>query len=208
MSSSQLSLSATSASSLCLPIKSAKPLNQDLLLNFGFDSNLLNLFSSQSFFFLKKSVFRKINSANAVEQISPSTASLLLSNQNKEAEDVELYREDDEEYMPSFINDKVTHFVNKENNFYSTEENKTTIEKQVIKAYMSKHKSKFYRIYQNNSVETVQSNKYKMFHKCNYPNCGRTFSSSGWLRAHFDEHLKDLSHSKYTLLFERFVLKK
>ena len=164
MSSSQLSLSATSASSLCLPIKSAKPLNQDLLLNFGFDSNLLNLFSSQSFFFLKKSAFRKINSANAVEQISPSTASLLLSNQNKEAEDVELYREDDEEYMPSFINDKVTHFVNKENNFYSTEENKTTIEKQVIKAYMSKHKSKFYRIYQNNSVETVQCNKYKMFH--------------------------------------------
>ena len=150
MSSSQLSLSATSASWLCLPCKSAKPPSQDVRLNFGFDSNFINLFSSQSILILKKSAFRKINSANAVERISPSTASLLLSNQNKEAEDVELYREDDEEYMPSFINDKVSHYVNKETNFYSTEEKKTNIDKQVIKAYMSKHKSKFYRIYQNN----------------------------------------------------------
>ena len=208
MSSSQLSLSATSTSSLSLPIKSTKTSPQDILFNFGFDSNLFDLFASSSVFFLKKSAFRKINSENAVERISPSTASLLLSNQNKEAEDVELYREDDEEYIPSFINDKVTQFVNKETNFYSTEEKKSNIEKQVIRAYMSKHKSKFYRIYQNNSVESEQCNKYKMFHKCNYPHCGRTFSSSGWLRAHFDEHLKDLSHSKYTLLFERFVLKK
>ena len=79
-----------------------------------------------------------------------------------------------------------------------------------IKAYKSKLKSNFFHIYEYNSLKYKELNKLKLFHKCNYPNCSRTFASAGWLKAHFKEHLdevKQLSFSnKFTELMEKVNL--
>ena len=85
------------------------------------------------------------------------------------------------------------------------EMNKSYENRKVIKAYKSKLKSKFYKIYEFNSKDYLEKVKYKLFHKCCFPNCGRTFSSSGWLKAHFEEHIKDLKKNKFNILFEKFL---
>ncbi len=76
----------------------------------------------------------------------------------------------------------------------------------MVKAYKSKLKSKFYQIYKNNSKEYDEKIKYKLFHKCNYPSCGRTFASSGWLRSHFQEHLEQFKKNKFNIMFENFIV--
>jgi hypothetical protein len=78
-------------------------------------------------------------------------------------------------------------------------------EKVLVKAYKSKLKSKFYRIYEVNSKEFQEKIKHKIFHKCNFPSCGRTFASAGWLKSHFNEHLKELKKNKFNILFENFL---
>ena len=85
------------------------------------------------------------------------------------------------------------------------EMNQSNENRKVIKAYKSKLKSKFYRIYETNSKDYLEKVKYKLFHKCCFPNCGRTFSSSGWLKAHFEEHIKDLKKNSFNILFEKFI---
>ena len=85
------------------------------------------------------------------------------------------------------------------------EMNKSYENRKVIKAYKSKLKSKFYKIYEFNSKDYLEKVKYKLFHKCCFPNCGRTFSSSGWLKAHFEEHIKDLKKNSFNILFEKFI---
>ena len=85
------------------------------------------------------------------------------------------------------------------------EMNQSNENRKVIKAYKSKLKSKFYRIYEINSKDYLEKVKYKLFHKCCFPNCGRTFSSSGWLKAHFEEHMKDLKKNSFNILFEKYI---
>ena len=76
----------------------------------------------------------------------------------------------------------------------------------LINAYKSKHKKKYSKLYEINSIILEEKNKNKLYHKCCYPGCNRTFSSSGWLKAHLKEHLKQIHNSKYCKLFEKFVL--
>jgi hypothetical protein len=83
--------------------------------------------------------------------------------------------------------------------------NEASEEKFIVKAYKSKLKSKFYDIYEYNSKILKEKTKYKIFHKCNYPGCARTFASSGWLRSHFQEHLKEIKKNKFNLLFDDFI---
>ena len=102
-------------------------------------------------------------------------------------------------------------FNNNNNNFFNIIDNNNNINnnnKNIIKAYKSKHKIKYSKIYEKNSELNKQQNKYKMFHKCNFPNCGRTFSSSGWLKSHFNEHLKLIKKNKFNILFEKYISKK
>jgi len=87
------------------------------------------------------------------------------------------------------------------NTINSTPENKV-----IVKAYRSKLKSKFYEIYEKNSEKVQEKIKYKIFHKCNFPSCGRTFASAGWLRSHFKEHLKEIKKNKFNILFENLML--
>ena len=103
-------------------------------------------------------------------------------------------------------------FNNNNNNFFNIIDNNNNNinnnNKNIIKAYKSKHKIKYSKIYEKNSELNKQQNKYKMFHKCNFPNCGRTFSSSGWLKSHFNEHLKLIKKNKFNILFEKYISKK
>lgn len=85
--------------------------------------------------------------------------------------------------------------------------NSSNEERVLVKAYKSKLKSKFYEVYEKNSQQLKEKIKYKIFHKCNYPSCGRTFASSGWLKSHFKEHLDDLEKNKFNILFDQFIEK-
>lgn len=86
-----------------------------------------------------------------------------------------------------------------------TESKDVSINNTVIKAYKSKLKTKFQSIYENNSKTYIEKTKFKLYHKCCHPHCGRTFSSAGWLKAHYDEHLKELKYKQFNVLFEKFV---
>jgi hypothetical protein len=83
--------------------------------------------------------------------------------------------------------------------------NDTPEEKVIVKAYKSKLKSRFYDIYEYNSKLLKEKTKYKIFHKCNYPGCSRTFASAGWLRSHFQEHMKEVKKNKFNILFDEFI---
>lgn len=76
----------------------------------------------------------------------------------------------------------------------------------IVKAYRSKLKSKFYEIYEQNSQKLQEKIKYKIFHKCNFPTCGRTFASAGWLKSHFKEHLREIKKNKFNIVFENLIL--
>ena len=54
-------------------------------------------------------------------------------------------------------------------------------------------------------MKNEELNKYRIFHRCNFPNCNRTFSSSGWLRAHFDEHFKEIKGHAFSILFDKYI---
>ena len=75
----------------------------------------------------------------------------------------------------------------------------------LINTYKSKIRTKFLKIYDTNSINIQGKIKYKLFHKCCYPGCNRTFSSSGWLKAHLKEHLKQIHNSNFSLLFKKFI---
>jgi len=77
--------------------------------------------------------------------------------------------------------------------------------KVIVKAYRSKLKSKHHEIYKKNSQEFTEKIKHKIFHKCNFPGCSRTFASAGWLKSHFSEHDKEILDFKFNKLFENYM---
>ena len=208
--------------------------NKNLYLNFGFSPNFFSEIKKEVYI-IEKNPMRKISSANAVLEL-PIEEQI---NQKKiyEAEDKELYNQQEEENWSDFNNDKFKLYYNQNSNSnlsniidynynfdnninifsnYSQNQinslneiiqrmNQSNENKKVIKAYKSKLKSKFFKIYEINSKDYLENVKYKLFHKCCFPNCGRTFSSSGWLRAHFEEHKNELKNNTFNILFEKFI---
>ena len=77
--------------------------------------------------------------------------------------------------------------------------------KTFVRAYKSKLKSKHQEIYVRNSQEFVEKIKHKIFHKCNFPGCNRTFASSGWLKSHFNEHDNEILSHKFNKIFDNFL---
>lgn len=198
MSNSSNSLSTTSVSSeisFILP-----KTNENILKNFGIDESIFNLRNTPIHLFKPFPLRKNFSKRNG--QNSFSTMNALVSKENLEIENIELYQENDEEYLPESVDEKANRFLNTETNFFNDYEKS---ERQIIKAYKSKHKSKFYQIYQHNSQQTRSIHQYKMFHKCNFPHCNRTFSSSGWLKAHFDEHLKEMNNAPFNILFDLYI---
>ena len=91
-----------------------------------------------------------------------------------------------------YLNKNNSEIINKKNNNY------------IIKAYKSKLKKKYENLYEKNSIDLENKNKSKLYHKCCYPGCNRTFSSSGWLKSHLQFHLKQVHDSEYCKLFEKY----
>lgn len=198
MSNSSNSLLTTTVSSEHSFIQTKK--NENILKNFGIDESIFNLRNSPLHLY-KPFPLRK-NFSKGDKQNSLSTVNTLLSKENIEIENTELYQEADEEYLPDSVDEKANRFLNTETNFF---DDYKSSEKHVIKAYKSKHKRKFYQIYEHNSKQTKKIHQYKMFHKCNFPHCNRTFLSSGWLKAHFDEHLKEMNNAPFNILFDLYI---
>lgn len=198
MSNSSNSLLTTTVSSENSFIQPKK--NEGVLKNFGIDESIFNL--SDSPIHLYKPFPLRKNFSKGAGQNSLLTVNTLFSKENIEIENTELYQEADEEYLPDSVDEKANRFLNTETNFFNDCERS---EKQVFKAYKSKHKRKFYQIYEHNSKQAKSIHQYKMFHKCNFPHCGRTFLSSGWLKAHFDEHLKEMDNVPFNILFDLYV---
>lgn len=181
----------------------------DLFNNFGISPSVFSL-GEEKVCVIERCTIKKVSSANAVTFLDSEEIS-----KNKkvyEAEDKELYMEEEtpsevkeqplkKDFGSSSTNEQqrnLTRILSKINN-----SNKNV--SKVIKAYHSKLKTKFYKIYEENSINFQKRVKYKLFHKCSFPHCGRTFSSSGWLRAHFNEHLKKMEANPFNVLFDKFI---
>ena len=200
---------------LSFPQKNKKD-SKTLLKNCGFSPNFFYDLE-QNALALERCKIKKIKSANDI---------IFLQIQEEKIQQKKIYEAEDKDsfnkkyneiknnlYLNCFSNSSSNnHFssyttipsqdcLNK--NIYEINNKKA---KYAINAYKSKHKKKFSKLYEINLIALEEKNKYKLYHKCCYPECNRTFSSSGWLKAHLKEHLKEIHNSKYSKLFEKFVL--
>ena len=200
---------------LSFPQKNKKD-SKTLLKNCGFSPNFFYDLE-QNALALERFNIKKIKSANDI---------LLLQIQEEKIQQKKIYEAEDKDSFNEKYNDMknnlyLNYFSNSSSNnhfsSYTTIPSQDCLNKNIyeinnkkakyaINAYKSKHKKKFSKLYEINSIALEEKNKYKLYHKCCYPECNRTFSSSGWLKAHLKEHLKEIHNSKYSKLFEKFVL--
>lgn len=52
---------------------------------------------------------------------------------------------------------------------------------------------------------TIKNNRIMVIHRCVFPGCKKTFTSSGWFKAHLKTHVKDLKNDKNILLFNELI---
>ena len=200
---------------LSFPQKNKKD-SKTLLKNCGFSPNFFYDLE-QNALALERCKIKKIKSANDI---------ILLQIQEEKIQQKKIYEAEDKDSFNKKYNEiKNNLYLNcfsnssSNNHFssYTTIPSQDCLNKNIneinnkkskyaINAYKSNHKKKFSKLYEINSITLEEKNKYKLYHKCCYPNCNRTFSSSGWLKAHLKEHLKEIHNSKYSKLFEKFVL--
>jgi hypothetical protein len=193
-----------------------------LLKNCGFESDFFNKIE-ENIKLYKNNNIRNINSFNNIKKIKSENDITSLncmqrkrrrSNERKiyEAEDKDIYNQIFEYNMKNFYKNSNC------NSFFTTFSSKDNLDRKnsceiiknnnyLIKAYHSKLKKKYDKIYELNSVNLKEKNKFKLYHKCCYPGCNRTFSSSGWLKSHLNIHLKQIHNSNYCKLFENYSLK-
>ena len=200
---------------LSFPQKNKKD-SKTLLKNCGFSPNFFYDLE-QNALALERCKIKKIKSANDI---------IFLQIQEEKIQQKKIYEAEDKDSFNKKYNEiKNNLYLNcfsnssSNNHFssYTTIPSQDCLNKNIneinnkkskyaINAYKSNHKKKFSKLYEINSITLEEKNKYKLYHKCCYPNCNRTFSSSGWLKAHLKEHLKEIHNSKYSKLFEKFVL--
>ena len=198
-----------------------------LLKNCGFSPDFFSTISQNIFLFGKNNEnFKKIRSENDM-------ISLQMKRRRENFERKKIYEAEDKDFFKKMYENNLTFSNASQNNSFNSlydfsafttipsqecldKINKKSCEKikknnnnnYLIKAYRSKLKKKYSRLYEINSINLEEKNKFKLFHKCCYPGCNRTFSSSGWLKAHLDKHLKKIHNGKYSKLFETILLDK
>ena len=191
----------------------SNPNSKILLKNCGFPPEFFNDLET-SISLIKNSNIKKIKSENDI---------ILLKNREIAINEKKIYEAEDKDiYLKRYSNSQTNlydnynisnfnisssttipsqEYLNNKNNIDTINQNNDYM----VKAYKSKLKKKFRNLYEFNSVLLENRNKYKLYHKCCYPGCNRTFSSSGWLRAHLKYHLKQISNSKYCKLFKKYI---
>ena len=198
-----------------LPISETKSLGSKILLtNCGFSPNFFNE--------LEQNYLEIQNNNNKIKKIKSENELFLLKGKNKIPKR-KIYEAEDKDDFNIKYNDIKKEISSNYNNSMNNISSYTTIPSQdclnknnseiisinnnyMIKAYKSKLKKKYGHLYKINSKELEEKNKFKLYHKCCYPDCNRTFSSSGWLKAHLKNHLKQIHNSKYCILFENFIM--
>jgi hypothetical protein len=181
------------------------------LKNIGFDLSFPNpLQSSRSNTYINSltdlqfdEVKNNLKSAE-IDQLKKdlSTDTISLTNKNTQNEDNNETISDD-----SCILD--VNYQCESNNFVENNEKilgKTKRNNIIIKAYKSKLKMKRDRLYLQNSDIFKQNTKDKIFHKCNFPGCSRTFASSGWLKAHLIIHDEEMYNHSFNRIFNSIVI--
>ena len=199
-----------------LPFSVTRSLDSEILLtNCGFSPNFLNELK-QNYLEIQK------NKINRIKKIKSENELLFMKTKDKIPKRKIYEAEDKDDFNKKFddIKGEISNNFNNSNNNISSS---TTIPSQdclnknnseiinnnnnyLVKAYKSKLKKKYGYLYKINSKELEEKNKFKLYHKCCYPDCNRTFSSSGWLKAHLKNHLKQIHNSKYCILFENFIM--
>ena len=198
-----------------------------LMKNCGLDPQIFN--NMQNFVYAyQRDRMKKVSSLNAILAIPINEEE--IKNQHKKvyvAEDKESY---EKEQLNKILDDNIFYINMKNTNQINntTKESKKTsafeecpqfdslIQKinndylnsySIINSYKSKNDSKFYKIDDVNSIKIQGKFKYKLFHKCCFPGCNRTFSSSGWLKAHLKEHLKQIENNWFNKAFKKYIYK-
>ena len=197
-----------------------------LMKNCGLDPIIFNNMQKYVYAYQKNNM-KKVSSLNAIIAI-PINEEEIKNNQKKPyvAEDKESYEReelnkilDDDVYYINMKNSNTTNITNGNKKMSAFEEcpqldsliqkinNGYVNSNSLINSYKSKNDSKFFQIHDINSKKIQGKFKYKLFHKCCFPGCNRTFSSSGWLKAHLKEHLKQVENNWFSLAFRKFIYK-
>lgn len=195
-----------------------------LMKNCGFDPIFFNDIQKYVYVY-EKNPMKKVYSSNAILAIPINEEDQQRRKQKKSyvAEDKESY---EQEELNNILDNNILCINPKNQNqslilnnkrmsaFTETPQLNTLVQNinndvinnnRLINIYKSKIKTKFLKIYDTNSINIQGKIKYKLFHKCCYPGCNRTFSSSGWLKAHLKEHLKQIHNCQFSLLFKKFI---
>ena len=181
-----------------------------LLTNCGFSPDFFNKLE-QNILIIEKNNIKKIKSENDIMSLRIKDERI-PQKKIYEAEDKEYYKQNYDDIQKNIYNDCISSYTTFPSQDYLNKNNSEIINKKnnnyIIKAYKSKLKKKYNYLYEMNSIDLENKNKSKLYHKCCYPGCNRTFSSSGWLKAHLKIHLKQIHNSNYCKLFENYILNK
>ena len=182
-----------------------------LLTNCGFSPDFFNKLE-QNILIIEKNNIKKIKSENDIMSLRIKDERI-PQKKIYEAEDKEYYKQNYDDIQKNIYNDcNISSYTTFPSQDYLNKNNSEIINKKnnnyIIKAYKSKLKKKYNYLYEMNSIDLENKNKSKLYHKCCYPGCNRTFSSSGWLKAHLKIHLKQIHNSNYCKLFENYILNK
>ena len=197
-----------------------------LMKNCGLDPLIFNNMQKYVYAYQKNNM-KKVSSLNAILAI-PINEEEIKNSQKKPyvAEDKESYERNE---LNKILDDDI-YYINVKNssNISINNDNKklsafeecpqldSLIQKinngyinsnSLINSYKSKNESKFFQIHDINSKKIQGKFKYKLFHKCCFPGCNRTFSSSGWLKAHLKEHLKQVENNWFSVAFKKYIYK-
>ena len=183
--------------------------SQKLLENCGFPKNFFELiesFPSKDDFSRNDPKANSIpNKSNRLDENNVSSSILIEGNDESEIKKKFIGKE---KFIEINSKNKLINKLEKKKDIIQNDEEALTKDDSnlVVKSYKSKYKNKFKDIYENNSIILKNKNKYKLYHKCCYPGCNRTFTYSGWLKAHYKIHLKEIQESAYFRLFEKYKL--
>lgn len=181
----------------CKKIDSIENPNYEINQNINYQNNN----NSNNKLSLKKIVKKETNQDDIYKNVLSKTVNT-ADNYNEN----NLPANSEEELKNGIFKNSVQNQMDQLNRIFQ-EMNESSEAKVIIKAYKSKLKTKFYKIYESNSEFYKEKNKYKIFHKCNFPGCSRTFASAGWLKSHFNEHLQELKCNKFNVEFEKSLIK-
>lgn len=181
--------------------------SQKLLENCGFPSNFFELIQN----FPTKDVFprtdnKNISNLNKSHRLVENEISTSILIEGKSEHEIKNKFSGKEKLIEINSEKKLINKLNKKKDIIQNDDEALTKDDSnlAVKSYKSKYKNKFKDIYESNSIIYKNKNKYKLYHKCCYPGCNRTFTYSGWLKAHYKKHLKEIKESAYCKLFEKY----